>query len=75
MVTTLDVPQDIDVRLEQLSERTGFAKSLFYPELMRMGIDDLEDYFDAAAESDRLHRGVGETVSLFDMRRTLGLDD
>ena len=75
MATTLDVPQEIDARLDRLAERTGFSKSLFYPELFRMGIEDLEDYFDAAAESARYHAGVGENVSVFEVRRELGLDD
>jgi RHH-type rel operon transcriptional repressor/antitoxin RelB len=74
MTVTLDIPEDIERRLDQLAERTGFAKSLFYPELMRMGIADLEDYFDAAAESDRHHRGIGETVGILEARRRLGLD-
>ena len=36
---TLDVASDIEQRLDRLAEATGYSKSLFYPELIRMGID------------------------------------
>ncbi len=73
--TTLDVPPEIDLRLDRLAEQTGFAKSLFYPELMRMGIDELEDYFEAAAESERHRLGDGRAHSQAEVRHALGLDD
>ena len=75
MAMTLDVPSDIEQRLDRLAEATGYSKSLFYPELIRMGIDDLEDYFEANAELARHRRGEGRTVSESDLRRELGLDD
>lgn len=76
MAMTLDVPAEIERRLDRLAETTGYPKSLFYPELMRMGIDDLEDYFEGNAALERYRSGEdGPSLSQAEMRRDLGLAD
>lgn len=74
-MTTIDMPQEIDERVDRLAAETGYAKAMLLGNLWRMGIDDLEDYFLAAKASEDLRTGRDHVVSSDDVRATLGLDD
>lgn len=70
-MTTIDLPQEIDERVDQLSAETGFAKPMLLANLWRMGIEDLEDYFLAAMASEDLHTGRDHVVSSSEVRAAL----
>lgn len=75
MSLTIDLPDDIDQRLDRLATETGFAKASLIPDLFRMGIEDLEDYYHAAAASERVRKGLDKVLSSADVRTSLGLND
>ncbi len=74
-MATIDIPQDIDQRVDQLAAETGFPRAMLLGELWRMGIDDLEDYFLAAKASEDIRTGRSHVVSAAELRAELGLDD
>lgn len=74
MSITIDLPADIDQRLDRLAAETGLTKASFYPELVRNGIDDLEDYHRAALALARYRRGEEAPLGEDEVRRQLGLD-
>lgn len=59
----LELPPDIEKRLEALAKKTGQSKSFYAREAILRHLEDLEDYHLAV---ERLERG-GPTVSLEDL--------
>lgn len=74
-MATIDIPQDIDLRIDRLAAETGYSRAMLLGELWRMGIDDLEDYFQAAKASDDIRAGRARVVSSEEAWAELGLDD
>ncbi|WP_298742683.1 CopG family transcriptional regulator [uncultured Brevundimonas sp.] len=72
---TIDLPDDIDERLDRLATETGFSKASLLPDLFRLGIENLEDYYHAAAASERIRMGLDKVLSSAEVRASLGLDD
>ena len=72
-MTTIDLPQDIDSRLDRIAARIGLPKSGLFPALLRAGIDELEDYYLAVDVSDRVRRGDEAVSSATEARARLGL--
>ncbi len=65
------LPEDIETRLDQLAQQTGRTKTFYAREAILTHLEDLEDYYLAAAvtaRGERLH-------STADVRVALGLDD
>lgn len=74
-MSTIDLPSDIDQRIDRLSAATGRSRDALHHDLLRMGIEDLEDYC-LAHQALAEHRVSGEsTVGQAEARRRLGLDD
>ncbi len=63
------LPPDIEKRLSDLAKRTGRSKTYYAREAILEHLDDLEDYYLAAA------RVEDARLSLEDVERRLGLDD
>lgn len=63
------LPPEIEQRLSDLAKRTGRSKSYYAREAILEHLDDLEDYYLAAARVEEAR------LSLEDVERRLGLDD
>jgi len=75
MTLTVELDADTDRRLSELAARTGKSKAEHAAEILKYGIEDVEDYYDAVAISDRVQRGEERVYSSAEVRRHLGLDD
>lgn len=63
------LPRDIEQRLTALAKKTGHSKSYLARQAILEHLDDIEDYYLAAAR-------VGEVrLSIKDVERHLGLED
>lgn len=72
--TTIQLDPEIDNRLEQLAQATGRSKDFYVQEMIRQGMDELEDAFLGALEAERVRRGESSTRPLDAVMRDLGLD-
>ena len=55
--TTIQLAPEIEERLERLAQATGRSKDFYVQELIRQGIDELEDAYLGALEAERVRRG------------------
>lgn len=63
------LPPEIEKRLAELAERTGRSKSYYARQAILEHLDDLEDYYLAAARVEEAR------LSLEDVEQRLGLED
>ena len=75
MATSIRLEAPLEKRLDDLARRTGRTKAYYLRELVQRGLDDLEDYYLAAATVERVRKGEEEIHPAADVRRDLGLDD
>ncbi|WP_295544314.1 CopG family transcriptional regulator [uncultured Thiohalocapsa sp.] len=74
MTTAIDLPPDIEHRLDLLAARTGRSRVHCLEEIIAQGIADREDYYQAADVRDRVRKGEEPVFSAAEARRQLGLD-
>ncbi len=75
MATSVRLDPAIEQRLEHLAAQTGRTKAYYLRELITNGLDDLEDYYLAAATMERVRKGEEKVYSAEQVRNNLGLDD
>ena len=75
MATSIRLDPVIEQRLDRLATQTGRTKAYYLRELVTNGLDDLEDYYLAAATMERVRKGEEKVYSAEDIRKDLGLDD
>ncbi|MDE1938053.1 MAG: ribbon-helix-helix protein, CopG family [Alphaproteobacteria bacterium] len=75
MATSVRLEATMEKRLDVLARRTGRTKAYYLRELVQRGMDDLEDYYLAAATVERVRKGEEQIYSAADVRSDLGLDD
>jgi RHH-type rel operon transcriptional repressor/antitoxin RelB len=75
MATSIRLDLAIERRLEHLAAHTGRTKAYYLRELVTNGLDDLEDYYLAAATMERVRKGDEKVISAAQVRKDLGLDD
>lgn len=75
MATSIRLEPELEQRLDHLAARTGRTKAYYLRELVRNGLDDLEDYYLAAATMERVRKGEEKTYSTEEVRKDLGLDN
>lgn len=68
---TIQIPEEIENKLNKFIERTGQSKESFAAEAL---LSHLEDAEDLALATERL-KDIGERTSLEDLRKELGLAD
>lgn len=71
----VQIPEDLDNRLNALARRTGRSKSSFVREALMRQLDDIEDYYFAMETLERIRKGEERVYSSDEARRELGLDD
>lgn len=75
MATSIRLDSAIEQRLDHLAAQTGRTKAYYLRELVTNGLDDLEDYYLAAATMELVHKGEEKVYSAEKVRKDLGLDD
>lgn len=75
MATSIRLDPVVEQRLDHLATQTGRTKAYYLRELVRNGLDDLEDYYLAAATVERVRKGEEKVYSAGQVRKALGLDD
>ncbi len=75
MATSVRLDPEIEQRLDRLAAQTGRTKAYYLRELVTNGMEDLEDYYLAAATMERVRKGEERVFSLEEVERNLGLAD
>lgn len=75
MATSIRLDPILEQRLNNLATQTGRSKAYYLRELVKNGLDDLEDYYLAAATLERIRKGDEKVYSSEEVRKELGLDD
>ena len=75
MATSIRLEPAIEQRLDKLAQMTGRTKAYYLRELVTDGLDDLEDYYQAAATMERVRKGEEAIYSTAQVRQHLGLAD
>ena len=74
MVTIVKLTADMDSRLNKLADATGRSKTFYLKEIVHRSLDDVEGYYLAESEKNKI---LGQAEPLFDLdevRHELGLD-
>jgi RHH-type transcriptional regulator, rel operon repressor / antitoxin RelB len=74
MVISVELDRDTDQRLAELGARTGKSKAEHAAEILKHGIEDVEDYYKAVEVSKRIARGEERVYTSEELRRELGLE-
>ena len=75
MATSIRLEPAIEQRLDRLAQMTGRTKAYYLRELVTDGLDDLEDYYQAAATMERVRKGDETVYSASQVRQQLALED
>ena len=75
MATSIRLDPATEQRLDNLATQTGRTKAYYLRELVRNGLEDIEDYYLAAATMERVRKGEEVIYSLDEVERDLGLAD
>lgn len=74
MTTSIRLDPITEQRLGNLAAKTGRTKAFYLRELVTNGLEDLEDYYLAAATMERVRKGEEKVYSAAEVRKDLGLD-
>lgn len=75
MPTSIRLAAETDRRLDRLASETGRSKAFYLREIIERGLQDMEDYYLAAAVLERVRKGEEQVYSLEEVERELGLAD
>jgi len=75
VATSIRLDPEIEKRLDHLATQTGRTKAYYLRELVKNGLEDLEDYYLAAATMERVRKGEERVFTLEEVERDLGLAD
>lgn len=75
MTTSIRLDPITEQRLGNLAAKTGRTKAFYLRELVTNGLEDLEDYYLAAATIERVRKGEEKVYSAAEVKKALGLDD
>jgi RHH-type rel operon transcriptional repressor/antitoxin RelB len=75
MATSIRLDPDVEQRLERLAAQTGRTKAYYLRELVTNGLEDLEDFYLAAATMERVRKGEERVYTLDEAERDLGVAD
>ena len=67
----IQLPKDIEARLEHLAKQTGRSKSSYARQAILEKIEDMEDIYLAEKVLQRVRKGEEEIISAEDMWRDL----
>ncbi|MEO5334624.1 MAG: TraY domain-containing protein [Magnetococcus sp. YQC-5] len=70
---SLELPDDISMRLQELEQITGRSKAFYMIEAIQDHLDDLEDLYIAEQRLSDILAGRSKTHTLEEVERSLGL--
>ena len=73
MASTIQLVPEAEKRIDSLVERTGRSKEFFLKEIIKRGLEDVEDYYLAAEVLERVREGTETVYSDAEVRRELDL--
>ncbi|MDO8719500.1 MAG: ribbon-helix-helix protein, CopG family [Polaromonas sp.] len=73
MATSIRLDPATEQRLDHLAAQTGRTKAYYLRELVKNGLQDLEDYYLAAATMERVRKGEEPVHTLDEVERDPGL--
>jgi RHH-type transcriptional regulator, rel operon repressor / antitoxin RelB len=71
---SVQLPNDLEMRLQHLSTLTGRSKIFYIQEAILRYLDDLEDLYLAEHELEEIQSGRATTVSLEEMMKRYGME-
>lgn len=74
MAISIQLPSDVEARLQNLAARTGRSKSDYITEAVLEHLDDLEDLYLAERELEAVRDGTSSTASLADVMKRYGME-
>ena len=75
MVTSISLEPDVEQRLDYLATQTGRTKAFYLREIIRRGLEDMEDYYLAVDVLERVRKGKEQVYTLDEVEKHLGLAD
>jgi RHH-type rel operon transcriptional repressor/antitoxin RelB len=75
MATSVRLDPETEKRLDFLASQTGRTKAYYLREIIELGLEDLEDYYQAAGVLERVRKGQEAVHSAAEVRKDLGLDN
>jgi RHH-type rel operon transcriptional repressor/antitoxin RelB len=74
MAISIQLPGDIEARLQNLAARTGRSKTDYITEAVLEHLDDLEDLYLAERELEAVRAGTSSTTPLADVMKRYGME-
>jgi RHH-type transcriptional regulator, rel operon repressor / antitoxin RelB len=71
----LQLPPEIEARLDDLARRTGRSKDFYAREAILAHLDDLEDLYLAEQRRRSLQNGESDSVPLAEVMKRYGMED
>lgn len=75
MPTSIRLAPATEQRLDRLAAVTGRSKAYYLRQLVEKGLEDLEDFYLAAATMERVRKGEEKVYTSAQVKAGLGLDD
>jgi RHH-type rel operon transcriptional repressor/antitoxin RelB len=75
MTYSIRLPQDVETRLEKLSNRTGRSKAYYVKEAILEHLADLEDIYLAEKRLTDIRTGRTKTIPLGQIMKRYGMED
>ncbi|MBK8814451.1 MAG: ribbon-helix-helix protein, CopG family [Methylococcaceae bacterium] len=75
MATSIRLEPEIEQRLDYLATQTGRTKAYYLREIIKQGLEDVEDIYLADKALEDIRAGKGRTYTTDEVRKELGLDD
>lgn len=74
MAISIQLPGDIEARLQNLAARTGCSKTDYITEAVLEHLDDLEDLYLAERELEAVRAGTSSTTLLAEVMKRYGME-
>lgn len=74
MAISIQLPSDVEARLQNLASRTGRSKTYYITEAVLEHLDDLEDLYLAERELEAVRAGTSSAVPLVDVMKRYGME-
>ena len=75
MTISIQLPSEVETRLEQLANLTGRSKTFYIQEAILEYLDDLEDLYLAEHELAEIRAGRAKTIPLAEVMKRYGMED
>jgi RHH-type rel operon transcriptional repressor/antitoxin RelB len=74
MATSIRLDPAIEQRLDYLAAQTGRTKAYYLREIIKQGLEDVEDIYLADKALEDIRAGKSRTFTTEEVRKELGLD-